>query len=899
MRHATIKIRPGLGGHLLTDVSAENAGIQNYILKRNWRRKLDVEVRREGHDYFWPISSGGFATNPGHQPFPLEGGDTGPIILNHELIRPDGARAIIVGTPTRLYWFAALENGDYFAEDGTPAEYFVTDPLIDPNAPYFITATDTWQVIGRFATGGNRWQAVNLNGYAVFNNGVDLPVTWALGDPWVTPIHELREVGYSRVGTIAVYNGVLMLGDLTEIESSKLQDLFRPIGIRHSGSVLASQPGGVSTTLTATSPVFVNPDDVGRRLIMENGAIRNIAAVLDASRVTVEVGEITPPQRFTFRDVASQTGALYSCPTAYAHTVAASNVITARDAGGAPVAFFNAPWINTREVYLANGWHSTITGVGGVGTTCTVADNAPETWDGLPFWVVRLNGNDHTVTSLTDIFRADMIGSELSWDSGETRLIMTYLNARNVVVDAFLAQPAGPIVVIDPDSYGRYPDTEYELRFQKRLGWSALDEPRIFGPLLPGSITAGSNQVTLDYPVESISHGDGVIVQGAGPGGTDLVAIAVFVAAHRILVLDEFASTTVTSTPVQRLLSSGTISGYRDLEDDEGAIMAMACLQGVLVVHKESSISLVHYQGDIAAPFQFQHRPVPVGRGIYYRHTLTTVADSVQFYAGAKSLFRYDLSTPVPVEIPAAQGCNSILLGTASIDDTESVFASYNPQTREVWFVQPKVVGVTDSVLCFDEVSGTFSTMDVAVTACGVIRRPMVPLPPKQRDFWFLMGIGTTLCVYGLADEPVAAWSNAQAIWYRRQANPFSATKDGYESRLHSGLTDFANDFDEKHLRSYLPFVGAGSVAVILDVELVGSRNTADTLESLCTQRLIAPDEANLIPTHFVRHYIGDRIVIPATVSGGAPYILTGEASLAGRAMEVGKTNSRSFVRHL
>src|SRR3990167_4778892 len=59
-----------MGGKLATDLSSDEAGIANYVLKRNWRRDLDQEIRREGHDYFWPNTASTFAASPLNQPFP-------------------------------------------------------------------------------------------------------------------------------------------------------------------------------------------------------------------------------------------------------------------------------------------------------------------------------------------------------------------------------------------------------------------------------------------------------------------------------------------------------------------------------------------------------------------------------------------------------------------------------------------------------------------------------------------------------------------------------------------------------------------------------------------------------------------------------------------------------------
>ena len=87
---------------------------------------------------------------------------------------------------------------------------------------YFDDTPDSWITIGSgFSTNGNRWQAVDLNGYTILSNGVDLPVSYRVEHESVTPLYELRENGIASVGSMAVYTGILMLGDIEQIDDLK------------------------------------------------------------------------------------------------------------------------------------------------------------------------------------------------------------------------------------------------------------------------------------------------------------------------------------------------------------------------------------------------------------------------------------------------------------------------------------------------------------------------------------------------------------------------------------------------------------------------------------------------------------------------------------------------------
>ncbi len=66
-RFRAIRVTPRQGGQLLTSgISAEEAGFQNYVVKRDWRRDQTDEMRREGFDLFHP----NLTIPVGFQPFP-------------------------------------------------------------------------------------------------------------------------------------------------------------------------------------------------------------------------------------------------------------------------------------------------------------------------------------------------------------------------------------------------------------------------------------------------------------------------------------------------------------------------------------------------------------------------------------------------------------------------------------------------------------------------------------------------------------------------------------------------------------------------------------------------------------------------------------------------------------
>lgn len=173
-------IRPSDGGRLVTAVAHNAVGLQNYVVKRNWRRDLIDEKRTEGHDYFLP-----YPAESAYQQYFT--GAPSALLLTTHAERADGLSRVIAGDRQNLFQF-------------------------DP-------ATKSWLLIaGGKAVTGRRWECIRVGDVLVFNNAVDLPMTFRPGDVSAVPIYAMRDSGIVRVGTIAESNGILICGDITQIK---------------------------------------------------------------------------------------------------------------------------------------------------------------------------------------------------------------------------------------------------------------------------------------------------------------------------------------------------------------------------------------------------------------------------------------------------------------------------------------------------------------------------------------------------------------------------------------------------------------------------------------------------------------------------------------------------------
>lgn len=220
-----VSLRNG-GGDLMTRVSSEEAGLRqvfqsptewygNYVTKRNWRRSLDQEVRREGNELFVP-----FAGSEATSPFPTLPVTSSPITLEFTARRDNGQTAFICGTTSTLYRYYAFEDQDILEDDIVEAGIIGT------------ISDGIWLIIGTgFSTVYNhRWEAINVGGKAIFNNGVELPQSYDLGEFAVRPIYELREMGVAFVGTIMELAGCLLCMDVATIHENYLQTVMLNIG---------------------------------------------------------------------------------------------------------------------------------------------------------------------------------------------------------------------------------------------------------------------------------------------------------------------------------------------------------------------------------------------------------------------------------------------------------------------------------------------------------------------------------------------------------------------------------------------------------------------------------------------------------------------------------------------
>lgn len=832
-RYRLFEAKPSAGGVLITYGSSDNAGTFNYTVKRDFRRDLDVEQRREGADYFYPkldipiggqpypgqilldslTASGGVATGTHLQGHFLEVGET--IIItgaNDPLYngtftitsvssttftftvpgtpvspdtstaitatpveeinliamarRPNSQIAVIAGSQRRLYRFYALEDEDYISHDpadyppGTPVDqlsywsdgYRYPGDAVDyppgtiVRQQQYVDEIDQgfWIVIGHgYSHLGKRWETVNINGYMVFNNAVDLPCTYRVEELSVVPIWELREQGIASVGTISEINGILVCADITEIQADQIPDWFNTAG-------------------------------------------------------RIQVTSVTNAN------------------------VAGIQIATATILAGQP---------------FQTGDQVTISGC--------VGD--------------ELNGTFRITATTPTTFSYVINGTPTSPDASSFIYARAYPNYA---------------------PYGIFTETQYLTRTQFRVLWGIPGEPRRFGAIVNGAMHAGSNSLRLRFPALSFTVGMNVTVVGAGAshaGGTadNLTGNVLFVNGDT-LILDSFAQTTIIGTPVEASDALGSIVGYEDLQDDGSAILKMMPLSNTLVIYKDTSIFLAQYLGIVDQPFAFTPIRIQKEESIFYRNTLALVItknEMYHVYAGRNSFYKFDLTNQQPMIIPKFEACSNLFFDYATLANTEKIFAMENGITHEILFsigLADEVGGsagptTSDLLILWDYKQDTISTSSLPITAGATIRKPITGIASGAEEDWCVFGTARgVVLIYGKTNIAQATpdWNNGSSIYFRRMANPYSDVKGAYQSVMKSGMGAYGNDVSEKDIRFLLLLLASQSPGSVVTMNIYGAQNTDGTITPLGTKIFTNVTVRNLMPMALRRFYFQSEVVV-------------------------------------
>jgi hypothetical protein len=853
---------PSQGGVLKSRHAETDIGLANYLVKHNFRRDLDKELRREGCEYFAPQPTTTDEEGKA-QAFPTNQ----PITLIHNLRRPDGTVGLIVGTETTFYRYHGGVGGPYVElvnpDDGDT--YWVDGYTDDDVSGYWSVIADGF---AKRSEGALRWGAANANGWALFSNGYNPPVMYRLEWDEVRTIPDLLVQGITTLKCVTEFNSMAFWGNVGEIPVAEAKKLFEAemtsVAIEQPGYVfsLDRQPNVLLASaipqdaskgiflVAATEDVFGNEDD-GRVIRTEDGRYFHTITYKNDKEIFVQ-------------EIKSASKALSD---RYVANGAGWDVASKLDGVDKEPKIFWLTNFFDEDAKRNIDQNSYVAGVRSTPPNGKSPFAFPADTSGKAYWEGKL----------------------LGFADGSVRRIVEWLDENMVRVDSDRPVKAVEKASITNTAWSDYTQAPPVVdQRHYRVLWSNLTRPDQYGKTIEATASSGSDVLNSRLDLSGLySAGQSVVVQGAGPAGGILVA-KVVEAGPGVLKIDRSAvmsgDVLIFDSP---LLNS--VAGYEDLQDQGSGVLAAKALMDRLVIYKDASIFVATYTGDPDRPLLFKRLAVSHGHTLHYRHTLATVTNRLHVYVSREGFFSFDLANGRPVRIGAADDMQNVFFRQIHDKNREDVYAVDNNPTEELWVTDaspdaPRTLLTTERTICYDYRYNTFSTTDMAPTAASTIIDPANPKPLGETEHMFLLGYATGgLHLYGKIRTNKEVFDRLQTpdkdddgntyevegsyrIYYRRSEATYDLSKfEPYKSELRSGLDNFLWPMFEKRLGRYdLSFapITQDDVEVTVNLSFRFARSLRDSKEQELGPVPLPIFERQMLPIHHQAYRVGDLLSI-------------------------------------
>mgnify|MGYP003644600793 CR=1 FL=1 len=846
-RYDSLELRPTTGGKLVGGISEDTGAESNYTEKVNFRRDLDVEMRREGWEFFNPK----FDKNPLDMPL-FEDDD---VTLLYQFARPNGDTALLAAAGDKLYRLFA---------DKTAPEY-IDSGYLHPNSG----SSDSYYDGGKFSF---NWK--------VIREGITVPGSLDRIKLLSGGGHFDKE-SHPIVRIIGDGEGGLVTASMVGSEISPPQGLHAPvIGGTYIGDVAQDYyitTRGRGPTIPATFDLYKGED-----ILMEEETVSTEPIWFDGGlSLTFPMSEYSRDEKFSFSAKPRRVGALsvqfkgrkYSKPP----EIDVVDII----GNGTGVIAEAVIHPHTRWEAITLGGYAVLNN--GVDLPLTYR----EEWeDAVPLYGLREIG----VVSVGCI--AEYGGYMLCADIKELTPEDLEIWATKTEEDGI--DPYGPISQELADEYGIT-----ITRTQYAIMWSKAGDPLTWGQSVEGSTVGGQKVWVPKHPnmCRSFREGQDFLIEKAGINGsnlqTEIIAIyeesegirTMFALKHEASSEDSLTVSMVSDADSQMgdqsAGSDGVPDGTRmnldsyyskeggdsvEIAGDSSRIVKMEKLVDRLIIYRDTGFWAASLANSLEDPFQFTERYTGQ-RHPAFRHTIQNVADKFHLFVGFQGVFKVDLTTPEPKWIGTFQVGPEVWKGL-DMSDLEKAFSFDNSLTGEVWICFPD--RINPKTLCYDYRTETLSTVDQHFTAGLVIRRPQNSFTEESDDMCIITYNGT-IFTYGVA---VAG----RAAVYDRGFQP-------YTSVLKSSLINFKDRFNEKDLRSYVLLLDQTNptIGTTIDITTQGSPLDEEVLEA--THVIDDLDDETMIPLWCRALFFKDKI----TVSGK-----DNPMRIASRIFEVSSVASRS-----
>lgn len=378
--------------------------------------------------------------------------------------------------------------------------------------------------------------------------------------------------------------------------------------------------------------------------------------------------------------------------------------------------------------------------------------------------------------------------------------------------------------------------------------WSNFADVRDFAATVNGSMTQGTNVVTIDWPMISFHIGDVIVVEGAGAAGGNLQTVITGISGTTIDTADN-AQTTVTEQAVLKATAVSSIVGSDQLEGDGSTILIQMALKNQLLSYKASGeIFQSYYTGTVTQPFASQ-RVSTSKRAIRFPRALVNVLDQYHMFPGENHFYQYLLSAQQPVQHPMMLGAEVAQFFSRVVGaGTYAVFGAENNATGEMFFAYPMGMDEEEDgyaeysargvlALNFNEGQESIDEIDGFNFMCAAtVQKPLTGFTCDQGEVWFLMGdMNGRITLYGR--------SNLALFTMLRYGEAVQSTLVGGFFSL-PGFTGFnysSADVLEKFLRRITPLLSDWMSTGQISLSLYGARSTNDTMKLLGTYTMTDP----------------------------------------------------------
>lgn len=418
-------------------------------------------------------------------------------------------------------------------------------------------------------------------------------------------------------------------------------------------------------------------------------------------------------------------------------------------------------------------------------------------------------------------------------------------------------------VMNDPLPYKTIVDGANTTRINYRRVWSNAEDPRDFAANGPGAIAAADDQLTLEWPMESLVVGDLILVLGAGTAGGNLTTTILAISGDglTITVADD-ASTTVSGAFVEKTTALETLSGWDDLEEDGSGIVRQIVLKNRLISLKASGhIFEEYYAGDADQPF-IAERMSKTPRALRFPRAVVNVMDRYLLFPSDRHFYRYSLGSQELLEDGTLFGAEKTLFFDRIADlDKYDVWAADNGCTGEIFFAYRwsdyyEYYYGSNRALAVNYNQGCESCAEIDdfnFTCAATVQKPLAGLNCDEVEQWFLMGDGNgKITLFGR--------TNLATLTLLRYGEAFYATLGG-------GLLNAGIDDEAKYLRrfSLLPSDPDSSASVALTI--YGAKATNVEPVALVTKTLFNPRFPGVANLHYRKPYYKYQIVSNAAVA--------------------------------